>query len=311
MYCWPLDCRRAAKIVRRHASRRIPSFTLYGEHAAAGHTDALHIEDIQARSRKYLWKIATHRHATLAQCLFVAAGPVSARLEDLHFDLQGPAVIIVPAGSVHEFAFRPDTHGHVLTADLDRLLNAAAATQQQSILKMFEEPRAISLNGDAALAARVHKQILILAEEFRHPDSSHTPICTWLASSVLAVLATGMNLEFAAESRSGLESKLLRHFRVQIESHYGQHWPISRYAERLGMSETSLNRLCRTLCGTTAFHLVQQRLALEARRRLMYVTGSVHSIANELGFADAAYFSRFFRRQTGLSPNEFRRRSGG
>jgi AraC family transcriptional regulator, transcriptional activator of pobA len=295
----------------RHASRRIPSFTLYGEHASSGHTDALHIEAIQARSRKYLWKIATHRHATLAQCLFVAAGPVTARLEDLRFDLQGPAVIIVPAGSVHEFGFGADTQGHVLTTDLERLLNAAAPTQQHPILRLFAEPRAASLRGDAALATRVSQQIQVLAEEFCQPDSSHTPICTWLASSVLAVLANSLNIEFAAESRGGRESKQFGDFKALIESHYSKHWPISRFAARLAMSETSLNRLCRALCGTTAFHLVQQRLALEARRRLMYVTGSVHSIASELGFADAAYFSRFFRRQTGVSPNQFRRQSGG
>ena len=295
----------------RHASRRIPSFTLYGEHAAAGHTDSLHIEAIQARSRKYLWKIATHRHATLAQCLIIAAGPVAARLEDRHFDLQGPAVIIVPAGAVHEFSFRPDTEGHVLTTDLDRLLNAAAASQQQPILRLFAVPRALSLQGDAELAARVAKHMQVLAEEFCQPDSSQTPNCTWLASSVLAVLANAVQIDFAAESRGGRESKLFGKFKVLLESHYAKHWPISRYAQRLGLSETSLNRLCRALCGTTAFHLVQQRLALEARRRLMYVTGSVHSIASELGFTDAAYFSRFFRRQTGLSPHEFRRQSGG
>ena len=159
--------------------------------------------------------------------------------------------------------------------------------------------------------ARVARQIQVLAEEFCQPESSHTPICTWLASSVLAVLANGLHIEFAAESRGGRESKQFSEFKALLESHYSHHWPISRYAQRLGMSETSLNRLCRALCGATAFHLVQQRLALEARRRLMYVTGSVHSIASELGFADAAYFSRFFRRQTGVSPNEFRRQAGG
>jgi AraC family transcriptional activator of pobA len=295
----------------RSAQRQIPSFTLYGEHSAPGHTDALHIEDIQSRSRKYLWTIATHRHATLCQCIFVAAGPVSARLEELRHDLPGPAVVIVPAGSVHGFGFRADTEGHVLTVDLDRLLNAAAASQQRPIQRLFAQPRAVDLSSEPALALRVARQMQILAEEFRQPDSAHTPICTWLASSLLAVLAHGLNLEVTAELRGSRESRDLRSFRLLVEAHYLQHWPISRYAEQLGISETSLNRLCRGLCGTTAFHLVQQRLALEARRKLMYVGGSIQRIAADLGFADAAYFSRFFRRQAGLSPNEFRRRHGG
>jgi AraC family transcriptional activator of pobA len=65
------------------------------------------------------------------------------------------------------------------------------------------------------------------------------------------------------------------------------------------------------LCGTTAFDLIQQRLALEARRRLVFRAHPVQGIAAELGFKDPAYFSRFFRRHCGMSPAEFRRRQAG
>jgi AraC-like DNA-binding protein len=83
---------------------------------------------------------------------------------------------------------------------------------------------------------------------------------------------------------------------------------VERYGRELGMSETSLNRLCRRLTGSTGFDLVQRRLALEARRRLLNAGESVSMIANVLGFKDSAYFSRFFRRHIGVSPLEFRRR---
>jgi AraC family transcriptional activator of pobA len=92
-----------------------------------------------------------------------------------------------------------------------------------------------------------------------------------------------------------------------VETHYQKHWPVKRYARQLALSESSLNRICRNLTGGTAFDIVQQRLALEARRRLVYVAGSVAAIAAELGFKDTAYFCRFFRRHTGVSPSEFRR----
>jgi AraC family transcriptional activator of pobA len=83
---------------------------------------------------------------------------------------------------------------------------------------------------------------------------------------------------------------------------------VQRYARRVAMSETSLNRLCQSLAGTTAFDLIQQRLALEARRRLTFVPASIASIAAELGFKDPAYFSRFFRKHSGVSPSTFRKR---
>jgi AraC family transcriptional activator of pobA len=86
---------------------------------------------------------------------------------------------------------------------------------------------------------------------------------------------------------------------------------VARYARQLALSESSLNRLCRRLTGHTAFELIQQRMALEARRRLVFVAGSVAALAAELGFKDAAYFCRFFRRHNGVSPGEYRRGQAG
>jgi AraC family transcriptional activator of pobA len=95
-----------------------------------------------------------------------------------------------------------------------------------------------------------------------------------------------------------------------IEARYFEHWPVQRFAQQLGISETSLNRLCQRLVGTTAFELIQQRIVLEARRKLVYSANPIRGIAAELGFKDAAYFCRFFRRRIGTSPHDFRRQHG-
>ena len=295
----------------RSAPRHIPSFALYGEqHAGVFIADALHVEDIQSRSRKYLWRIATHRHTGLSQCLLVTSGPVTAELEDERAALSGPAVVIVPSGAVHAFKFGADTIGYVLSVDLERLLNSGDAGRQY-IQRLFSVPRLLSLGGDPELASRLGNQFNVLAEEYRQPDSAHSPVCTWLASSILAVLAQGLHVDAETGARGSADSRLVREFRHLVEANHSKHWPVSRYASRLGVSETSLNRLCRRQCGVTAFALLQNRLALEAKRRLMYVGGSIQNIASELGFADPAYFSRFFRRHCGLSPQEYRSRQGG
>lgn len=53
---------------------------------------------------------------------------------------------------------------------------------------------------------------------------------------------------------------------------------------------------------------MHQRIVLEAKRDLIYTSLTINQLADSLGFADPAYFSRFFRRMTGLSPRDFRRR---
>jgi len=272
----------------RSTRRHVPSFSLYGEKSAeARHRDPLHVEDIPSRSSKYLWKIGSHRHTGLCQCVYVTEGPVTAEIEGSRIEFQAPTVFIIPSGTVHGFSFRADTRGFVLSMDLDLLLTMASPTHQAPILALFAAPRAMQLAADPPLAARAVELFATLLKEFKQPESAG-PVAGWLACSVLWLLAGGM-----VHSQT-----------PAIE----QHWPVARYARQLAVSESSLNRLCQDLTGGTAFDVVQQRVLLEARRRLMYVPGSVAMIAEELGFKDPAYFCRFFRRHTGLSPTAFRRR---
>jgi AraC family transcriptional activator of pobA len=296
----------------RSPRRSIPSFSLYGEtQAAAAQTDVVHVEDIQSRSHKYLWKIDTHRHTLLSQCILVTAGPVAAVLDETRAALAGPSAMIVPAGTVHSFRFRAETQGHVLTFDLARVLSMASAAHQSPIEALFSMPRAIDLRGDPQLAIRAAHLLERLSHEFRQPDSWDAPVGSWLACSALWILALGSAADGVPEPHGSRDVERLRAFRHLIESQYLKHWPVERYARRLALSETSLNRLCLCLAGRTGFDMIQQRLVLEARRRLVYSAGSVGSIAGELGFKDPAYFSRFIRRYLGIGPKEFRQRHRG
>jgi AraC family transcriptional activator of pobA len=48
---------------------------------------------------------------------------------------------------------------------------------------------------------------------------------------------------------------------------------------------------------------------LEARRELIYTSMTIKEISELLGFTDPAYFTRFFKRQMGMSPKDFRLQS--
>jgi AraC family transcriptional activator of pobA len=303
-------CKRYADCMSltRTTRRQVPSFSLYGERAMSGPTDSLHIEDIQSRSRKYLWKIGTHRHAGLCQCVYLTTGDVVADLEQSRTTLKGPVAMLVPAGTVHAFAFRAESQGYVLTFDITRVLAAAGAARQAPIAEMFAVPHTIDLSADPTLAARAGRIF-----ESLQPDAFERPVAGWLACAALWVLAEQSSVGAALSRAPPLSTAShdlgrLWRFRQLIELHYLEHWSVERYARRLALSETSLNRLCQRIAGTTAFEVIQQRLALEARRRLTYVPLSVAAIAAELGFKDPAYFSRFFRKHSGMSPSVFRRR---
>lgn len=58
--------------------------------------------------------------------------------------------------------------------------------------------------------------------------------------------------------------------------------------------------------GKPAIKHVHERLVLEARRLLFYTDQSLKEIAFGLGFSEASYFSRFFKRETDLTPLAYR-----
>jgi AraC family transcriptional activator of pobA len=115
-------------------------------------------------------------------------------------------------------------------------------------------------------------------------------------------------LESQTPGSAGIDRQRERFTRLRqlIEDHYREHWPVGAYADALAISQARLNRMCKSFAGKSAGELVQDRLALEAQRHLIYTSASTAMIAYELGFQDPAYFSRFFKRRVGMAPGRFR-----
>lgn len=145
-----------------------------------------------------------------------------------------------------------------------------------------------------------------LAEEFATPDAAASPVPLWLARAIVWRLARhGARLKRGPKSSA--RRALYTRFLSLVEAHHRDHWPVTRYADELGMTPERLNRLVRAETGQAALDLVHARLVREACRRLTYVAAPVSKLAYELGFEDPAYFTRFFRRHTGTSPRDYRR----
>ena len=89
-------------------------------------------------------------------------------------------------------------------------------------------------------------------------------------------------------------------------SHFSTWHQVSQYADRLGYSARTLNRLARQHTGLSAKQLIDERIILEAKRQLSHTDISVAEIAAQLGFDDASNFSSYFRRHTATTPATFR-----
>lgn len=95
-------------------------------------------------------------------------------------------------------------------------------------------------------------------------------------------------------------------FRAMVDREFRHLHRARDYAAKLGVSPGHLNVLCQEHFGRPASAEIHQRILLEAKRMLRFSDKAAFVIARELGFADPAYFGRFFRREAGITPRRWR-----
>lgn len=95
-------------------------------------------------------------------------------------------------------------------------------------------------------------------------------------------------------------------FEVLLEQHFKTQKLPSFYAEQLHITLKHLNRICNEILQKTATEVIMDRVILEIKRMLTDKQLAVNEVAYKVGYEDYSYFSRVFKKQTGMSPTEFR-----
>jgi AraC family transcriptional activator of pobA len=297
-----------ARPPRRRAAR-MPTFALYGE-AGAADPRLLHVESIASRSRLYGWEIDPHVHRGLHQILWLRTGRVDAVLDESRIDWEGPLFFAIPPGAVHAYRFSPGAEGFVLTVNATVLAEGDGREAGAALDALFTAPRGLRLDASSPEVARLHALFESLDAEISAAERAAGPVPMWLARAIVWRLAQQAEwLQRATPHRQASRHSLYTRWLVLLEANYRAHWPVARYARQLGLSAERLNRIVRAETGHAAQRLIHDRLAREATRWLVHVPLPVSQLAFELGFDDPAYFCRFFKRHTGLSPRAYRPRA--
>ena len=108
------------------------------------------------------------------------------------------------------------------------------------------------------------------------------------------------------EKLNSKQVTLVREFNFLVEKFFRQKHTVAEYADLLNKSPKTLTNLFKKLANKSPLQFIQERKMLEARRLLRYTDRAVKDIAYELGYIDIQTFSRFFKRNQGLSPSKFR-----
>ncbi|GIF09139.1 helix-turn-helix transcriptional regulator [Actinoplanes siamensis] len=127
-----------------------------------------------------------------------------------------------------------------------------------------------------------------------------------LRHQLAALLLRIRLLDGTGHDPGNVESRTFERFRRRLEEGYPASRRVEDYAAELGCSVRTLTRASLAVAGRTAKQVVDDRVALQARRLLAATGLSVAEVGRTLGFAEPTNFGRFFHRETGLSPGHFR-----
>jgi AraC family transcriptional activator of pobA len=287
------------------AGRTIPSYALYGESGADPTSEWFHCEAIQTRSHLHNYRIQPHRHEQLFQILHLTGGRADIFIDGRSSILSGPFVIALPPMAVHGYTFSPDVSGTVLTLFESRLSHILAA--MAGVRETFRSVQLIGLQDQEALGHNLDADVDFLAAEFAGRAPGRLEAIEARLTLILIALHRLQGTSQGAIYGPGQRARgHAGRFRELIEKDFRSHQPVEVYARQLGLTPPHLNRICREHFGDTALGMVHQRLILEAKRYLTFTTLTAKEIALALGFEDPAYFTRFFKRQTGISPLTYR-----
>lgn len=212
-------------------------------------------------------------------------------------------VFFIRPGQVHQVVTDPHPTGWIALFTRDFLSHSDIPEYLIDRLRLFRN-QPLALQADQCEKLRFFAQQM-LVENQRIGEWKHLILGAYLKLFLIECnrqcLVSEPNTQALQSGRS-----LWEKFEGLLEKEFRTQHQVAFYAAQLHLTPNYLNEVLRDLTGHTAKELIQNRLLLEARRLARFSDLSAKETAFELGFADPAHFSRWFKNCAGVNFGEFR-----
>lgn len=146
----------------------------------------------------------------------------------------------------------------------------------------------------------------VILEEFRTVDNIQGDMLQMLLKRLIIICTRLAKEQLIVQELNDGQIDTIRQFNVLVDMHFRTLRKVKDYADLLHKSPKTLSNLFSTYNQQSPQQIIQERVVLEAKRLILFTDKQTQEIAYDLGFDDPAYFSRFFKKQAGLTPSAFR-----
>ncbi|KQB38978.1 Transcriptional regulator, AraC family [Flavobacterium daejeonense] len=244
-----------------------------------------------------------HRHDFYLLVFFTHGSGVH-EIDFNRFEIKAGSFFVLQPGQMHHWVLSEDIEGFIVfyTAEMYNLYFGKK--------KIDDYPFYFSVqnNPEIVLEEREMETVLSYFENLVVEMQSEQ---LWKQDKIMNILdsihielARKYNEIYVHETHS--YNVKIKNLEQLLEKKYKQQKSAAFYASELNITLKHLNRICNEILKKTTTEVIVDRIILEAKRMLLDKNWTVNEIAAELGYEDYSYFSRLFKKNSGMSPSEFR-----
>lgn len=218
------------------------------------------------------------------------------------------SLLFINKDRVHQFDQLLKYAGQVLIFTEDFFCTTETDTKflRSSILfnDLFDKPTIHLAKTEIVKYTNICKNI---TDELSLPADNSKPILLKnLLYNFLLLAERDKRKQGFTELKKGVDLDYTLLFRDELEINYSKLKSVKEYAKIIFISEKRLGQATTKVLGKSPKEIINDRILLEAKRLLAHTNLSIKEIGQELGFDDSAYFVRYFKKNTGLTPVAFR-----
>ncbi len=245
---------------------------------------------------------------TEGRVVYFRAGTLRLRINLRELEFKAGDFLVVSPGTVFEFLY--------ISSDLDLAMLAFSNSlmeswQKEELLQVYLQGRLFLHLSLTEQESRRMEQIFALLWEVVHDRPFPKDSVQSLISLVFHQTDSfkGRGLEADKQKRTRQEEVFNRF--LELVNKYAIHERnCTFYADRLCLTSRYLSTLVRQASGRTVMDWVNEAVMQEAKLMLCHTDKLVYQIADELNFPNASFFCKYFRRMTGMTPNDYRQENG-
>lgn len=286
----------------------IPTYNICGLSDEPGSSSDFMADRFEAYLAAHTHLKFPHRHSFFHLVYFSdVAGSHS--IDFVDFDAKPGQIYFMNPGQVHSWNFMGLPKGYIINfseAFLQQFLSNTRYLDQFGFFNSLPEKQVVSIPAEKQPPILGIFQA-ILDESYLADEFSQDKIRTLLLQLLYGVSRTVPKEKIT--TLNNYNSLLFKNFQALIDQHFLSKKLVRDYAAMLYVTPNHLNALSKDVAGRSAGELIRDRILLEAKRMLINEHYNISEIAYSLNFEDNSYFTKFFKKYEGLTPQDFRKRA--